>query len=66
MDTSALAEHGDLLVDNDNGRDGRATKVLFDNDTGRWFFQWWHDMVDSGLAFDVRRNLTTPMASWQW
>ena len=53
-----LAEHGDLLVDNENGRDGRATKVLFDNDTGRWFFQWWHDMVDSGLAFNVGRNPT--------
>jgi len=53
-----LAEHGDLLVDKDNGHDGRATKVLFDNDTGRWFFQWWHDMVDSGLAFNVGRNPT--------
>ena len=53
-----LAEHGDLFVDNENGRDGRATKVLFDNDTGRWFFQWWHDMVDSGLAFNVGRNPT--------
>jgi sn-glycerol 3-phosphate transport system substrate-binding protein len=51
-----LAEHGDLWVDNENGREGRATKVLFDNDTGRWFFQWWHDMVDSGLAFNVGRN----------
>ena len=53
-----LAEHGDLWVDNENGRDGRATKVLFDNDTGRWLFQWWHDMVDSGLAFNVGRNPT--------
>jgi sn-glycerol 3-phosphate transport system substrate-binding protein len=53
-----LALHGDLLVNNNNGRDGRATKVLFDNDTGRWYFNWWHDMVDSGLAFDVGRNLT--------
>jgi sn-glycerol 3-phosphate transport system substrate-binding protein len=53
-----LAEHGDLFVDNENGREGRATKVLFDNDTGRWFFQWWHDMVDSGLAFNVGRNPT--------
>jgi sn-glycerol 3-phosphate transport system substrate-binding protein len=51
-----LAEHGDLWVDKENGREGRATKVLFDNDTGRWFFQWWHDMVDSGLAFNVGRN----------
>jgi len=53
-----LAEHGDLLVDKENGHDGRATKVLFDNDTGRWFFQWWHDMVDSGLVFNVGRNPT--------
>jgi sn-glycerol 3-phosphate transport system substrate-binding protein len=53
-----LAEHGDLWVDNENGRDGRATKVLFDNDTDRWFWQWWHDMVDSGLAFNVGRNPT--------
>jgi len=53
-----LAEHGDLLVDQSNGHDGRATKVLFDNDTGRWFFQWWHDIVDSGLAFNVGRNPT--------
>ena len=53
-----FGEHGDLLVDNNNGRDGRATKVLFDNDTGRWLFQWWHDVVDEGLAFNVGRNPT--------
>jgi sn-glycerol 3-phosphate transport system substrate-binding protein len=45
-------------VDNENGHEGRATKVLFDNDTERWFFQWWHDMVDEGLAFNVGRNPT--------
>jgi sn-glycerol 3-phosphate transport system substrate-binding protein len=55
---SILAEHDDLFVDNENGHEGRATKVLFDNDTGRWFFQWWHDMVDEGLAFNVGRNPT--------
>jgi len=53
-----LAQHGGLVVDNNNGHDGRATKVLFDNDTTRWFFQWWHDMVDSGLAFNVGRDPT--------
>ena len=53
-----VAEHGDLFVDNENGHDGRATKVLFNNDTGRWYFQWWHDMVDEGLAFNVGRNPT--------
>ena len=55
---SILADHGDLFVDNENGHEGRATKVLFDNDTGRWFFQWWHDMVEEGLAFNVGRNPT--------
>jgi sn-glycerol 3-phosphate transport system substrate-binding protein len=53
-----LAEHDELFVDNSNGYDGRATKVLFNNDTGKWFFQWWHDMVDEGLAFNVGRNPT--------
>ena len=53
---TVLTEHGDLWVNESNGHDGRATKVLFDSDTGRWFFQWWHDMVDSGLAFNVGRN----------
>ncbi len=51
-----IAEHGDLFADNSNGRQGRATRVLFDNDTGRWFFQWWHDMVAEGLALNVGRN----------
>ena len=51
-----LAEHGDLFLDNANGREGRATEVLFDSDSGRRFFQWWHDMVDQGLAINVGRN----------
>jgi len=53
-----VADHDELFVDNENGHEGRATKVLFDNDTERWFFQWWHDMVDEGLAFSVGRNPT--------
>ena len=53
---SVLTEHGDLYVDRANGHEGRATKVLFNNDTGRWFFQWWHDMVEEGLAINVGRN----------
>lgn len=53
---SVLTEHGDLYVDKANGHEGCASKVLFDNDTGRWFFQWWHDMVEEGLAINVGRN----------
>ena len=51
-----FAQQGDLVVDMNNGHDGRVTKVLFDDDTGRRFFQWWHDMVEEGLAFNVGRN----------
>jgi sn-glycerol 3-phosphate transport system substrate-binding protein len=51
-----LAEHGDLYVNNGNGREGRATEVLFDGSTGQAFFQWWHDMVKDGLAINVGRN----------
>ena len=51
-----LGEHGDLFVNNNNGRDGRPTEVLFNNPTGQAFFRWWDEMVDSGLAFNVGRN----------
>lgn len=50
------AEHDDLYANNGNGREGRATSVLFDNDTGRRFFQWWHDTVEEGLTLNVGRN----------
>jgi sn-glycerol 3-phosphate transport system substrate-binding protein len=53
-----LQEHGDLYANNENGRDGRATEVLFNGPTGQTFFQWWRDMVKEGLAINVGRNLT--------
>jgi len=43
----------ELYVNNDNGRSGIATEVAFDNPAGRKFFQWWHDMVDDGLALNT-------------
>ena len=51
-----LAEHGDFYVNNGNGREGRATEVLFDGTTGQDFFRWWHEMVKDGLAVNVGRN----------
>ena len=47
-----FAAHGDLWVDHGNGHEGRATKVLFDNDTGSgsssggttWSIAGWHSM----------------------
>ena len=53
-----LTEHGDLAVNNENGRDGRATEAVFNNDTARAFFHWWDEMVESGLAFDAGRNVS--------
>ena len=41
-----IAEHGDLYANNENGRSGRPTKVVFNGPTGQALFQWWHDMVD--------------------
>ena len=51
-----LDEHGDLYANNENGRAGRATEVLFNGSTGQAFFQWWHDMVKDGLATNVGLN----------
>jgi len=48
-----LASAGELYVNNDNGRDGFATEVAFDNEAGRKLFQWWHDMVQDGLALNI-------------
>jgi sn-glycerol 3-phosphate transport system substrate-binding protein len=48
-----LAGAGQLYVNNDNGRDGFATEVAFDNDAGRELFQWWYGMVHDGLALNV-------------
>jgi sn-glycerol 3-phosphate transport system substrate-binding protein len=53
-----LQEHGDLYVNNNNGRAGRATAVEFNGPTGQAFFQWWRDMVKDGLAIDLGRNPT--------
>ncbi len=51
-----FAEHGDLFVNNNNGRDGRATEVLFDSPTGQAFFRWRKEMIDRGYATYVGVN----------
>jgi sn-glycerol 3-phosphate transport system substrate-binding protein len=53
-----LAGAGELYVNNDNGRDGFATEVAFDNDAARKYFQWWHDMVQDGLALNTGGSVT--------
>ncbi len=39
-----------LYVNNNNGRKARATKVVFDDATGRQIFSWMSGMVKDGLA----------------
>lgn len=51
-----LGEHGDLFVNNENGRAGRATEAVFNGETGETLFRWWDEMIDRGLAFNVGRN----------
>jgi sn-glycerol 3-phosphate transport system substrate-binding protein len=54
LDTSAfehwLAKDAHTIVDNDNGRNARATKVTFDDGSGEQIFTWINDMIDSKLA----------------
>jgi sn-glycerol 3-phosphate transport system substrate-binding protein len=47
---------GEEFVNNGNGRDARATEVLFNNDLGLEIFTWFKRMVDDGLAVNVGRN----------
>ena len=53
---ATLGEHGDLYLNNENGRAGRATEVLFNGPAGQALFQWWDDMIEEGLAINVGRN----------
>lgn len=45
-----LSMVGELYADNGNGRDGRATKVLFDSPAGLEIATWMADMAADGLA----------------
>ncbi len=44
----SVAQQGQLLVNNDNGRSGRADEVLLTSDAAIDFVQWWKDMDDAG------------------
>jgi sn-glycerol 3-phosphate transport system substrate-binding protein len=45
----ALAIHNHLYADNDNGRSGLATKVVFDDDFGQMIFDTWTRLHDKGI-----------------
>lgn len=51
-----LSMSGQTVVDNDNGRSGRAGAATLDNEATLEVLTWVRDMVDSGLAVSVGRN----------
>lgn len=51
-----LAKQGALYANNGNGREARATEVLFGEPEGEAILTWWKEMVDSGLAVHVGRQ----------
>lgn len=51
-----FAKADEPLVDNGNGREGRASELLLDNATGEDIFSFVDGLVDDGLALNVGRN----------
>jgi len=48
-----FAKSGQQYVNNNGGRDGRATRATLDTPIGRQIWAWWKEMVDSGLALNT-------------
>ncbi|MCL4242719.1 MAG: ABC transporter substrate-binding protein [Dehalococcoidia bacterium] len=57
-----LAKQDALLVNNGNGRDGRATEAVFNSPEGLRVFEWWAAGVKSGLILNVGINPSGPDA----
>ena len=53
-----FAQLGEFYADNDNGRTARATKVLYDNDTGVDVLTQLQQLITDGLAVSVGDNAT--------
>src|SRR5258708_35242781 len=49
----ALAVSGSLYADNGNGRDDRATKLVYNNAEGKAILDWWKAGVDGGYFTNV-------------
>lgn len=51
-----LAKQGALYVNNGNGREKRATKVVFNSEAGKNILRWWKRLIDKGIAGNFGRN----------
>ena len=47
-----LATSGSLYADNGNGRDSRASKVVYNNAQGKAILDWWKDGVAGGYFYN--------------
>ncbi len=47
-----MATSGALYADNGNGRDNRATKVLWNGDAAKTILRWWKAGVDGGYFYN--------------
>ena len=47
-----MATSGALYADNGNGRDNKATKVMWDSDASKTILKWWKDGVDGGYFYN--------------
>src|SRR5213596_65595 len=47
-----LATSGALYADNGNGRDDRATKVVYNNAAGKAILDWWKAGIDGGYFYN--------------
>lgn len=54
----SLAAQNAVLVDNDNGRAGRATKTFASGENGVKVFEWWKAMLDKGVSINLGRGTT--------
>ncbi|MCC9309402.1 ABC transporter substrate-binding protein [Kitasatospora sp. RB6PN24] len=60
-----LAESGTLYCDRDNGRDGKASKVVYDSAQGAQALQWWADLVRNGYAVNTGRVTADAQAAFK-
>ncbi|GAB2673595.1 ABC transporter substrate-binding protein [Thalassiella azotivora] len=51
-----IATNGDDYCDHGNGRDDKATEVLFDSPAAVEMVEWWQQMVADGLAANTGRD----------
>ncbi|MGC0312079.1 ABC transporter substrate-binding protein [Kitasatospora acidiphila] len=60
-----LAESGTLYCDQNNGRDGKASKVVYDSAQGAQALQWWADLVKNGYAVNTGRVTADAQAAFK-